>query len=199
MPTGYTHAVQTGEVVSLRDFAMQCARNFGALILMRDEPSDAEIPDRFEPNTSYSDDGLAEAEKILAAEASWTDADCGAHADADYRAAFDSYRERESERYAQKVRYENMIHKVEKWKPRESVSGLKDFMLEQLRQSVKFDCDHQPDRPVRLTGQKWRELQLEKASRDLAYHTTHRDEEIERTKGRNEWLADLRASLPETT
>ncbi|MGB1214633.1 MAG: hypothetical protein ACPG4X_14810, partial [Pikeienuella sp.] len=74
--------------------------------------------------------------------------------------------------------------------------GLKDFMLEHLNSGKKFDCGMEWDAPVRLTGEQWRERQLKQASRDLAYHKTERDKEIQRTEGRNEWLADLRASLP---
>lgn len=35
------------------EFAMRCARNFGALIMMRDEPLDAPIPEKFEPSGYY--------------------------------------------------------------------------------------------------------------------------------------------------
>lgn len=37
MPTGYTASVQEGKVTEFRDFAMECARAFGALVMMRDE------------------------------------------------------------------------------------------------------------------------------------------------------------------
>ena len=41
MPTGYTSKI--GDDQSFKDFALRCARNFGANILMRDDPMDAEI------------------------------------------------------------------------------------------------------------------------------------------------------------
>jgi hypothetical protein len=49
MPTGYTAAVADGTITEFPDFAMQCARAFGTLVLMRDEPQDAAIPEKFEP------------------------------------------------------------------------------------------------------------------------------------------------------
>lgn len=48
MPTGYTADVQSGKVTDFAEYAMNCARAFGALVLMRDDPSDADIPERFE-------------------------------------------------------------------------------------------------------------------------------------------------------
>lgn len=37
MPTGYTCKVQDGEITELKDFLLQCARGFGAMIHMRDD------------------------------------------------------------------------------------------------------------------------------------------------------------------
>lgn len=55
MPTGYTHGVQDGTVTEFRDFALICARAFGATILMRDDPMDAPIPDEFQSSTYHLD------------------------------------------------------------------------------------------------------------------------------------------------
>ncbi len=54
MPTGYTAAVQNGTVTRFADFAMNCARAFGALVELRDE-MDAPIPDTFKPSTHHSE------------------------------------------------------------------------------------------------------------------------------------------------
>ncbi|MEB9419887.1 hypothetical protein [Bacillus cereus group sp. BfR-BA-01318] len=44
MPSGYTYIIEDREKVSGSEFILRCARQFGALITMRDEPMDAEIP-----------------------------------------------------------------------------------------------------------------------------------------------------------
>lgn len=123
MPTGYTAAVADGEITTLRDFALRCAR---------------------------------------------------------------------------KVRYEAMIAQVEAWATK--AEGIRDFMLQQLRESIEWDCSdrHEREAPERLTGEVWRAAKLKRASRDLGYHENERAKEIERTNERNRWLADLRASLPES-
>jgi len=59
MPTGYTYPVQDGKITELRDFALLCTRGFGALIMMRDEPMDAPIPETLGANTQYHDEALA--------------------------------------------------------------------------------------------------------------------------------------------
>lgn len=195
MPTGYTHDVQTGKITGLNDFAIRCARAFGALISMRDKASDAPVPERLEPNTEYFDKALASARNTMDEVPGLTASDCDQRAAEEFEQALAQHTERQAERYKEEVRYKDMIEKVEQWQVPEAIAGLRKFMLEQLRQSVKFDCNYKPERPIRLTGEDWRKEQLRKASRDLAYHTEKRDKEVEHTRGYNEWLADLRKSL----
>lgn len=84
MPTGYTADVASGKITSLRDFALICARGMGALVMMRDEPFDAPIPERFEPSVFYKKH-LDEAKQELAALRAMTaeDADNAAAAEAE--------------------------------------------------------------------------------------------------------------------
>ena len=44
MPTGYTYDLYDGKDIEFPDFVMKCARAFGALIEIRDDPMDAAIP-----------------------------------------------------------------------------------------------------------------------------------------------------------
>ncbi len=195
MPTGYTHDVQTGKTTGLNDFAMSCARAFGALITMRDEPSDAPIPDQLKPHTEYHDERLVAARNTVDEVPKLSANDCDQRAAEEFERALADLTERQAERYKEEARYKSMIEKVEQWQAPETVASLREFMLEQLQESVKFDCNYKPERPIRLTGEGWRKEQLRQASRDLAYHAEERDKEIERTRRRNEWLADLRRSL----
>jgi len=50
MPTGYTCQVQDGMITEFKEFALLCARNFGACITLRDEPLSPDIPE-FEVST----------------------------------------------------------------------------------------------------------------------------------------------------
>ena len=65
MPTGYTAAVKDG--ITFEQFAWSCARAFGALIDMRDSPTGAPIPQRFEPsqyNAVEAEKASAEIERL---------------------------------------------------------------------------------------------------------------------------------------
>lgn len=196
MPTGYTAPVQSGKVATLNEFAMQCARAFGALITMRDDPLGAPIPDKIEPQTSYHDKALAEAHAALAEMRSLTPEQAEYRALKAYDEATASHMAYAREKDEQRGRYEAMLEKVEAWQAPEEVSGLRSFMLKQLRESIDFDCGHQSPAPERLMGEKWRAEMVEKAERDIAYHTKARAEEVDRAADRTRWLTTLRTSLP---
>lgn len=67
MPTGYTADVCDGKVTDFPTFALKCARAFGALIMLRDEPMDAPIPDKLaDGNLNYERKSVIDAEKALA-------------------------------------------------------------------------------------------------------------------------------------
>jgi hypothetical protein len=194
MPTGYTSPVADGKVTTLREYALSCARGMGALIMMRDEPWDAPIPERFEPGTKFYDEGIASARAILAELPTLSLEECERRAAAERaaKAAADaSYR---ADKQANRQRYEGMIALVAPWEG--APDGLKEFMLSQLRESIDFDCREYPrDEPPVETGAEWRERTAKKAAKDLGYHEQHRAEEIHRTEQRNAWIAQLRAAL----
>lgn len=197
MPTGYTADVQSGKVTDFPEFAMQCARAFGALIMMRDDPRNAQIPEQFKPQTSYYDEQITAAKATLADIGALSEADCQRRAQAEHADALKHWRTRHREKTEQKTRYEAMIAKTEAWiPPTPDHTELRTFMVKQLRESIDFDCSSSYDNePVAQDAEAWRAATIAKAERDLEYGLKHRQEEIERTDGCNKWVADLRASL----
>ena len=200
MPTGYTADVQSGEITDLREFALRCARGMGALIMMRDDPFDATIPDRFEPS-QYNAKRLAEAQERLDAVTKMDRDQARREADKAYHAGCVTFDRRKAERSEHAARYQAMIAKVEAWETK--AEGIRDFMLDQLRQSLDFDCkpvkadDAFVGKPKRQTGKEWRAEQIEELTREIAYHAKANAEEVARTEARNRWIADLKASLVE--
>ncbi|MDB5657340.1 MAG: hypothetical protein JWQ94_4953, partial [Tardiphaga sp.] len=139
MPTGYTAAIKDG--ISFEQFVWQCARAMGALVMMRDEPSDAPIPERFEPSTR-NQQKAAEARAELARLKGLTHERAFDESAAAFRAAVASHDEAIAGMAALRGNYESMITRVEQWTPpSEYHIGFKEFMLQQLRDSVKWDCD----------------------------------------------------------
>ncbi len=196
MPTGYTEAVQSGKVTEFPEFAMCCARAFGALIEMRDDPSDAEIPGHFKPS-SYHSDRLMKARDELPLIESLSLTEIEQRAGAEYRENFSSWQKRGVDRGLEMSRYRNMLKSVRAWEPpTEDHVGLKEFMVKQLEDSIKFDCSFQFDNcPEKQEPSAWLATQIESIKRDIKYHKTHYAEEVARVESRNTWVKRLRESL----
>lgn len=195
MPTGYTAAVAEG--ISFEQFALRCARAMGALIMMRDEPSDAPIPERFEPS-AYHADKLAEARTELDRLDALTPEQVAVEAVAYHAGALQRWTERTARRHEQRGQYEAMLSKVYAWVPPTTEHiGFKDFMVGQLTQSIDFDCgNNEYDvEPEELSAAAWLGRMVREAQKNVEYHAKANAEEIERTEQRNKWIADLRASL----
>lgn len=197
MSSAYTASVADGEITELKPFVMQLARGMGALVMMRDEPWDAPIPERFEPS-QYNAERLAEAiterDRIRAMTSAEADAAAKAEAEEfDHRAA--DYRARQAE---QRARYQVMIAKVEAWEG--APEGIKEFALSQLSESLEFDCPERsswsPTRPSE-DGVEWRELKIAELDKSILYNAKTQAEEEARTEERNAWLVQLRKSLGE--
>lgn len=190
MPTGYTADVVDGKITTLKDFALRCARGMGATIMMRDEPWDAPIPERFEPSTKYHDERLAEAKATLAEIESLTPSQCEDRAAKDYADRLASHQKYEAARRTENDRLRDMIAKVDAWNT--EAEGIREFMLDQLRISVS---DYKSPPPQEMTGAEWLATTRQEALRSLSYHEKQLADEIHRNAMRNQWLADLRRSL----
>lgn len=64
MPTGFTAIIEEKEDLTFEEFALRCARGMGALIMMRDDPMSAEVPDHF-PLDDYHGRSLEDQAKKL--------------------------------------------------------------------------------------------------------------------------------------
>ena len=196
MPTGYTASVQSGEITEFSDFVMSCARAFGALINMRDEPTGAEIPERFEPsdyNLKRIDEVKAEKARLLSLSPDQIEAERDA-AEAERVTGREEYL---SKQKLQRERYEAMLEKVNEWiPPSPDHDEMKSFMQKQLSESIDFDCSHSTFNIEPLPpADEWHSDRVGQAEKDIAYYTQRHREEVARTEGRNEWLRQLRESL----
>lgn len=193
MPTGYTAGVQDGTVTDFKEFALTCARAFGACVMLRDSPF-GPAPKTIE-HDECCDKWLATATDDYE---SWKN-----KTDTEKRQQWEEHcRSREAkinkivvENEIKKKRYENMLAKVDKWEPPTGEhEGMKKFMREQLTESMRFDC-YRPDMFVAPPFEEWvvsHESDLvdciERYAKDARLAR-------ERTDARNKWLAELHASL----
>lgn len=200
MPTGYTAKIKDG--ITFNQFAMDCARAFGACVMLRDEPGGGEaIPDKFEPS-DYHIKRLAEAKAALAAHEELTQ-------EQRKKAAAKEWDDAETKRFyyldeAQELRakYKAMLRNVEAWNPPSPEhQEMKSFMREQISQSIDFDCNEEYySKPTpRLTAEAWYAAKRAELVRTVNYHETEHAKEVERAESRTCWIQQLRESLKATT
>lgn len=193
MPTGYTYDIVNGKLQDFNEFAMRCARAFGALINMRDAPSDAPIPEKFESSVYHknaADEARKEKKRLAALAPPELETECAA--------AFHEKVEQEQkwrrELILENQRCQDMAAKVKGWTaPTPDHEELKSFMLQQLKISVYVE--REAETFMRPSPEDWLLEKLQKCRHDIEYHDKEHAKEIERTKSRNEWLRVLRVSL----
>ena len=195
MPTGYTCAIKDG--ISFDDFVMRCARAFGALVDMRDESLDAPIPEKFEPS-NYHQEKIKELEEEKAKLKKKLES--GAHiseCELEYEKAVEVYEKSVKNKTELRARYLDMLHKVREWvPPTDEHVELKRFMVNQLNQSIDFDCDTSIlTIPKLLTPTEWFSQKMDRILNDILYHREEYLKEVLRVADRNVWLKALRDSL----
>lgn len=195
MPTGYTADIAKG--ITFRQFAMDCARAFGACITLRDEPMGvAAIPEAFAVETKSYVAAIAAAESRLADLRSMTSAEAAAAASSDNAAKLDMHRKHQRERDELRSKYEAMLARVGAWEPpTDDHRELKRFMADQITKSIECDCYTLPE-PKPVTVAEWLAREIAYAEWKADMNRRRMAEEVERVGKRNGWIAALRASLP---
>lgn len=197
MPTGLTAAIYEGKrKVSFEEYALGVARQFGACITMRDDPINAEIPERFEPST-YHQDAIDKARKRLVEIGSWDDGRWQDEADKSYEGELKRYHDSLANKKAIKRRYEAMLAIARQYKA--PTPGHEDFakmLVEQLEQSIDWDCSTSyMTEPIRKTASEFKADIVSELNRDIEYHGKQHRDEVERCEGRTQWVQQLRESL----
>ncbi len=195
MPTGYTSGVSDGTIKDFKTFALKCARNFGALITMRDEPWDAEIPDEFKPNPYYQEKlnaSLQEFEDFKRLTKEKIEEKCQKV----YEEELNSYQESIERDSRIQQNYEKMLKQVYAWNPpTKDHVNMKKFMIEKLTESIRFDCGYESQKPSKLTVKEWAEQEFNRINKDIEYYQKALAEEEQRCRERTAWVKALRESL----
>ena len=198
MPTGYTAIIEDDENCTFEQYLLRCARAFGALVSLRDEPLSAPIPQEFKPS-DYHIKQLAVAE----ARAHELDGITQKQADKLAAAEWDS---REAERIkslerevSKSKRYKAMLEKVQAWQPpTPDHQELKDFMAQQINLCIGSGwpmLEYYQKPTPKLTGRGWLEAQRVAAAKYIAYHRKEYAQEVSCCAGRTEWVRQLMESI----
>lgn len=190
MPTCYTAIIEEGG--SFEEFVWGCARAFGALGMMREDPADAPIPKRVEPSPWHKtqaentrkelDTFLMLSEEELASRyATYSE---------DQAAYIQGYKDRREELLK---KYTQVHAQVAAWVPPTSDHrGLKDFMIQQISVSVPNDYI-EAEIP---SYEEWIEERVRGLEQSLQYHQKQWEKEVKMTKEADKWLDALRESVP---
>ena len=193
MPTGYTSDISKG--ISFEEFALNCAKAFGACVTMRDEPNDKKIPDEFKPS-DYHSKAIVEAEKRYKKLKSISIEQAEKEAIKMFKAVQKQYNKWDKDKTELKEKYELMLSKVRAWTPPSNDhKEYKNFMIKQIEGSIEFDCSFYPRDFKLLTGENWLKKEIDEALYDINYHTKKDAEERKRVAKRNIWIKQLRQSL----
>lgn len=200
MPTGYTSCIEKG--VTFEEFAMGCARAFGACVTMREESSDKKIPDEFKPS-DYHKKEIIRIQKEMAQLKKMSSGMCSALAIKERNKEIKNYQSQITKKALLRKKYDAMLDQVSKYKVPDTHLEFKAFMLRQIKESIENDCigNYYQDELNDLlsenipSGDTWREAKIQELKEDLGYQTKEDKEEIERVSQRNKWIKDLRKSL----
>ena len=201
MPTGYTSDIKDG--ISFRKFALNCARNFGATIALRDENSDVEVtPENVRFGSDYHKKQLVAAKSAKAKFQKLTRAQKHKLFRAETNKALDNCRRSDANMKAQKKSYLAMLGSAKNWTPpTKDHENMKSFMVEQINTSIDYDCDskYNNERIVEIvtkTYSEWLAAKKQSLDSDIEYHEEDLEKSIARENERSNWVKNLIDSPP---
>lgn len=201
MPTGYTADFQNKDV-SFDEFVWTSARAFGAFSHMRDSNSDAKI--EMPVYDDYQDKQLAKALQEVEDLKNMSIKMIEAKMDADHARQVADAKDGITRHKALRARYTKVLNQTQAWNPpSKEHQGLKDFMIQQLTQSIEFDCDEKYyhdilERP-RSTPNEWLTEQLKHAEWSVTYHTDQLAKYKVSFAKNIKWIQDLQSAVPMVT
>lgn len=194
MPTGYTADVVTGKLTDFPTFALQCARAFGACIMQRDDPMDE--PPKLREVSEYYRTAVTSARAELAAFEALGPDELKALCESDYTRRKASWSARQREVAIVAARLDKMTRDVKEWTPpTPEHQGLKDFMIQQLVETRKFDGTARGEEPVRRNTDDYAAERLRELERAVEWSDEALRDEVKRCSEQNTWITALYASL----
>lgn len=199
MPSGYTEGILSGTINDLNDFIWMCARGFGAFITQKDNIDEPPIL-KEKPNPYYKN----KIKQLLNEQQKYNE-----YTDDDWQNEYLKYIEDQlkdidnniKEKIESKEKYENILNQVKEWiPPNENFHKLKSFMINQIEESIDFDCDtsfwqERKNKISNLKLEQYKRNVLNDINESLISNKEYYDEEVQRVKERNQWKQQLIESI----
>lgn len=176
----------------LEDFALLCARQFGACISLRDEDGTKPAPESIEPDP-YHEQQLKKAISRLREHESMTEEQARTVWRVTMAQRATAAQQNDASDDAQRAQVQPMLEKARAWDPPETYLELKKFMIEHLEWCMPLPRSSRLD--TREPFVEWYAKMREHLARDVAYHEKSWEEEQQRAKERTAWLRGLRDAL----
>ena len=195
MPTGYTAGVADGTITDFKEYALQCARAFGACIGLRDDPLTSKIPE-FEPSDYYTK-RLSELETELNMFMGAGPAERRSLYEAEQVERMKQKELRLDNKREERARYESMLAKAKAFKYTSPYhDSYTKIIVEQLEQSIDFDCDtsYYDDQTI-PSFNKWQDEKLQELISSIKRAKDSVKYEQKRTDSRNKWVKQLKEVL----
>ncbi len=199
MATGYTASIYKNKGTTFEEFVWHCARSRGALYHLRDEADDVPTLAQALSNSDGSDwhqKELSEAQAHLAAVQAMTPEEVDKRRLVEHDEAWKAFRRRVSETNLLHERYQHMLDKVKAWQPPSADhENLRAFMIQQLEESIRWDC-YDPTVPTLEDLDAYRQNLIDRATRDVTYHTEEREKAAAAEERKRAWILALHSSVP---
>lgn len=203
MATGYTTGIGEGKIKNFKDFALTCARAFGACIMQK-EDSFLEPP-KLEEVKDFYPFMIEEVERQIQVLKDTSDQDLIAkyieEKDKSYKENVASIQEKNKLR----EKYEKILNDAKNWDVDGDFQGLKNFMIQQLTDSIEWDCSTKYNdesiteyfSSTAITADEIRAEKMDRLERDLVRYNEKYAEDVKDVNVRNEWKIKLFNKLKE--
>lgn len=197
MPTGYTAGIIDGTTKDFKEYAKLCSRAF--MIHLRDEPFNSE----YKPRTpsDYHIKAIKKAKEELKEVEVLEDSTIIEREKLRLLDEVKRYKDQIEKEKESKKRLDAFLEKAKKYKaPTETHNGIAEFMVAQIEETIKFDCNSSfytdelekaQKKLLNINAEDVRGELKTKATKDLAYHTKEHEAELKRCRDSNKWYEDF--------
>lgn len=197
MPSGLTAIIGDSENCSLSDFAFKCATQF--VVYCRDNDYDLRTK-IFELASLHYGIELAKSKKRLEEFEALSMEEIKKIQEEE---ASDTVKRNELRKKNNQVltkKYNDMLQKAMAWEAPESCKSLKEFMIEQIKSSIQYDCYDESTESVETSSaivstEEYRKKRIEYMKDDIEYFGKKAEREMKYIDSVNSFLNDLRTSL----
>ena len=202
MPTGYTEDIYNGQEVSFEDFVWKCVRNMGYAHRHRDSGELPDDPGDYSEEIERLKGELQRCQyEVDQYEAmGWHAAEKAAQEE--FEEELRRWETARAEQLARKSRYETMLKRVHEWEvPTPEHASLKTFMIDQLEESLRWDCSltengYREFAPKLKSWDVWLQERLESARENRDYYAKNLGNLEQHQEKARRYFVELERSVP---